>query len=383
MAAAEIAAKRAELELLQLLEAETNAKSSRSGRQREAGAGSCAAPASSEAQAILEVPAVQKDLRKMRDEIHCQRKEAFETQQREKNEKEKQHAQAEELLQNEKDEKEKQLAETKEVLHTREHEGVAQASEVSDFKFEQQVLHSKKKSIATASRKDKEKSCKRPTGAQVVKDAVTDAKEQKIAAMLDAVAKSTALNAKKCRSILSAPTTSGSSSPSPITSPAHYTRASVDRPDDEFRQEDQPCSPQQHLDVSRWLGKALAVQRQAELQRQADLHQNFNSRTVALPPPPPPPPCASHQTFEKRRQDGSDLADELRSIFPSANIHIFPPTSPHERQYAPDLPPCIPAAADTCSCAGFLSVADSGSPSEISNPSASSAAPSVARRRHH
>jgi hypothetical protein len=242
-----------------------------------------------------------------------------------------------------------------------------------------------------------------------------DLKEDHFSAILDAVAKSNALNADRARarSIRSLSTTSGVSSPSHITSPASVIEAETDaesrlvgsttrsdnsgsigapsgqsncesaeicsesanEPGDwssqspsigdmaessevaesvvgdgvmwaqnvdhvsdtlpdtsktQFIETDCLSSPPvvdkaARCAASKWLEDALCgpSRRQNELQRLADMHQNYEARTfLPVPPPPPlPPPDGGNESTQK---DGVGLAEELRAMFPKANIHIFP-----------------------------------------------------------
>jgi hypothetical protein len=76
--------------------------------------------------------------------------------------------------------------------------------------------------------------------------------------------------------------------------------------------------------ASKWLEDTLCgpSRRQSELQRLADVHQNYVARSsLPVPPPPPFPPAAADEGKQKEKVG---LADELRSMFPTAKIHIFP-----------------------------------------------------------
>jgi hypothetical protein len=320
-------------------------------------------------------------------------------------------------------------------------QGVERTSKAQQAEAVVQVSKAKSaKKKTTVAASQREKTSQRQRVASAAKpDAVRDdklVKEDQFAAMLDAVAKSNALNADRARarSIRSLSTTSGFSSPSHITSPASVVEAETDA-ESRFvgstTRSDNSCSigarsgqsncgsaevcsesanepgdwssqspsigdvaecaevaesiagdsvlwapnAEQIGDMvpdaskvesiendcvsststvyheatrcaaSKWLEDTLCgpSRRQSELQRLADVHQNYVARsTLPVPPPPPFPPG---MTEEGKMKEKVGLADELRSMFPTAKIHIFPSAAQASPRSSPQPQAELPKVA--------------------------------------
>lgn len=232
LAEAEMAARRAEMELLQLLEAEASAKTSRSGRQREAAAVSTA---SAPVIVSAPVPPAASSAAPRKGIVVGQKIPTTAATAVVDNKAECQPMQAKELAKENSKVQPKAKEQTKEQAKEQVSKKAREQAKAATLQKEME------KAAANQRKKEKEVEKRRRQLAKIAATAVSDRgkdgnvetaslrKEEKLAAMLNAVAESTALNAKRTHSISSVATHSGSSSPSPTTSPASIAEIDADR----------------------------------------------------------------------------------------------------------------------------------------------------------
>lgn len=376
LAEAEMAARQAEMELFELLEAEASAKPSRSGRQREAAAvagpitvATSAATASSPVEPLVAaVPHV---------DPHVV-------------------APAAALAQK-----------CSPVSQKVEHGAAANGEGQPQGQSAPKASASKKKvaPVRTVTRKEKEAQRLRQTyatnAAKVAVAAAPDKatvtqmtcpsadKDGSLAATLDAVAKSNALNGK-ADSICSATTTCGSSSPSPVTSPSSYigtetdaepqrssgsggasgqgdsesvemgdgwsmlssadtgdaadAREGPDLVDGDWARRVEPaydCRGPCTLDdyFSYAYGSKHAI---AEEAAQFLTAPKLDGQVLFSLPPVPPPPTLPPSELLPHSKDGIGLAEEIRAMFPTAKIHLGPPPVGDSPRGQPPPPPAAP-----------------------------------------